>query len=100
MFYNFRTSGPYEMDFVKNFTGGDNSQEQNQDQNQKSQQEQGSKEQGGGGFLGGFGDKLNSAAGGGRESEKNEDILDKDNLSSLDVFLAVTQILRCSRLIL
>jgi len=94
MFYNLRTSGPYEMDFVKNFTGGDNSQ------NQKSQQEQGSKEQGGGGFLGGFGDKLNSAAGGGRESEKNEDILDKDNLSSLDVFLAVTQMLRCSRLIL
>ncbi|KIW03264.1 uncharacterized protein PV09_05484 [Verruconis gallopava] len=31
----------------------------------------------GGGFLGGLGDKLNSAAGGGRESEKNEDMLDK-----------------------
>ena len=30
-----------------------------------------------GGFLGGLGDKLNSAAGGGRESEKNEDMLDK-----------------------
>jgi len=33
--------------------------------------------QGGGGFLGGLGDKFNSAAGGGRESEKNEDYLDK-----------------------
>ncbi|MCJ1312633.1 hypothetical protein MMC25_006308 [Agyrium rufum] len=32
---------------------------------------------GGGGFLGGLGDKINSAAGGGRESEKNEDYLDK-----------------------
>jgi len=32
---------------------------------------------GGGGFLGGLGDKLNSAAGGGKESEKNEDYLDK-----------------------
>jgi hypothetical protein len=31
----------------------------------------------GGGFLGGITDKLNSAAGGGRESEKNEDALDK-----------------------
>lgn len=31
----------------------------------------------GGGFLGGIGDKLNSAAGGGKESEKNEDYLDK-----------------------
>lgn len=35
------------------------------------------KEGGGGGFLGGLGDKLNSAAGGGKESEKNEDYLDK-----------------------
>ena len=33
--------------------------------------------QGGGGFLSGLGDKVNSAAGGGRESEKNEDLLDK-----------------------
>ena len=30
-----------------------------------------------GGFLGGIGDKLNSAAGGGKESEKKEDSLDK-----------------------
>lgn len=33
--------------------------------------------EGGGGFLGGIGDKINSAAGGGKESEKNEDYLDK-----------------------
>jgi hypothetical protein len=82
------------MDFVKNFTGGDNSQEQNQGQNRKRQQEKMSNEQGRGGFLGGFGDKLNSAAGGGRESEKNEDILDKGKLSSLDVFSAVAPICR------
>lgn len=37
--------------------------------------------QDGGGFLGGLGDKFNSAAGGGRESEKNEDYLDKGVLS-------------------
>lgn len=37
-------------------------------------------EGGGGGFLGGLGDKINSAAGGGRESEKNEDLLDKGML--------------------
>ena len=36
--------------------------------------EQGSSE---GGFLSGIGDKINSAAGGGKESEKNEDYLDK-----------------------
>lgn len=35
-----------------------------------------------GGFLGGLGDKLNGAAGGGRESEKNEDYLDKGMFTS------------------
>ncbi|OJD23194.1 hypothetical protein ACJ73_05449 [Blastomyces percursus] len=35
------------------------------------------KKEGGGGFFSGLGDKLNHAAGGGRESEKNEDMLDK-----------------------
>jgi hypothetical protein len=80
------------MDFVKNFTGGDNSQEQNKGQNPKRQQEKVSNKQGRGGFLGGFGDKLNSAAGGGRGSEKDEDILDKGKLSSLGVCLAVTPI--------
>ena len=57
------------MDSFKNMMGGGNSNEQSQ----QPQQGQSS----GGGFLGGIGDKLNGAAGGGRESEKNEDYLDK-----------------------
>ena len=60
------------MDFVKNLTGGD------KDNGAPSQQTQEKKEDGG--FLGGLGDKLNSAAGGGKESEKNEDYLDKGSL--------------------
>ncbi|KAJ4338978.1 hypothetical protein N0V95_007923 [Ascochyta clinopodiicola] len=70
------------MDFVNKFTGSGNSQSQGQTSNEQiqssgsagGQQQQSS---GSGGFLGGIGDKLNSAAGGGRESEKNEDYLDK-----------------------
>jgi hypothetical protein len=56
---------------LNSFTGGQN--------NTQGQQQGGSSSGGGGGgnFLGGLGDKLNSAAGGGRESEKNEDYLDK-----------------------
>jgi len=54
------------------FTGG-NKNEQAQKESIPQQGGSGS----GGGFLGGFGDKLNAAAGGGRESEKNEDYLDK-----------------------
>ena len=55
------------MDFVKKaMAGGDNN---------KGESTQGGG--GGGGFMGGIGDKLNSAAGGGKESEKNEDLLDK-----------------------
>lgn len=58
------------MDFVNKAMGGGG--------DSKAQQSMGeSKEQGGGGFLGGIGDKINSAAGGGKESEKNEDYLDK-----------------------
>jgi len=70
------------MDFVKSFTGGDNNSNNNKEQgsNQQNQQQGGNNQQSGGvGFLGGLGDKLNSAAGGGRESEKNEDYLDKGN---------------------
>lgn len=71
------------MDFVNKFTGG-NSQTQGQSVNEQVVgEQQGSSGQqqssGSGGFLGGIGDKLNSAAGGGRESEKNEDYLDKGN---------------------
>ena len=62
----------------ESFTGsGDNS---NQGQNQQGGNQQQSSTGGGGaggGFLGGLGDKLNSVAGGGKESEKNEDYLDK-----------------------
>ncbi len=59
-------------DTFSSFTGGGNNQTQGEGQGQQQK-----KEGGGGGFLGGLGDKLNSAAGGGRESEKNEDGLDK-----------------------
>jgi hypothetical protein len=60
------------MDFVNKFTGGNNEQKQEGGQSSAPTEQ---KEEGG--FLGGIGDKLNSAAGGGRESEKNEDMLDK-----------------------
>ncbi|EKG11932.1 hypothetical protein MPH_10976 [Macrophomina phaseolina MS6] len=50
------------MDFVKNLAGG-SSEDKKPEQEQKS--------------SGGFMDKLNGMAGGGRESEKNEDALDK-----------------------
>ncbi|KAI9052559.1 hypothetical protein LZ554_003902 [Drepanopeziza brunnea f. sp. 'monogermtubi'] len=63
------------MDYLNKFTGGDN-----KEQNQNQQQNSGSTQQSGessGGFLGGLSNKLNSAAGGGKESEKNEDYLDK-----------------------
>lgn len=66
------------MDFVNKLAGGDsnnNNQEQGSNQNQ-----QGGEKKEDGGFLGGIGEKLNSAAGGGKESEKNEDYLDKGML--------------------
>jgi len=68
------------MDFVNKFTGGGNDQTQGQTSNEQVQStgsSEGQQQQSSGGFLGGIGDKLNSAAGGGRESEKNEDYLDK-----------------------
>lgn len=78
------------MDFVNKMTGGssNNNNNNNQgnnanEQSQNQQQSSGSSSGGGGGggFLSGIGDKLNSAAGGGRESEKNEDYLDKGTFS-------------------
>ena len=60
------------MDQFRNFTGGNTNEPQAQDLEQKQTGSSNS-----GGFFGGLGDKLNSAAGGGRESEKNEDMLDK-----------------------
>jgi hypothetical protein len=70
------------MDFVNKMTGGGNSQSQGQTSNEQLQStgSSGEQQQSSGGFLGGIGDKLNSAAGGGRESEKNEDYLDKGEL--------------------
>ncbi|KAF2630724.1 hypothetical protein BU25DRAFT_246100 [Macroventuria anomochaeta] len=68
------------MDYVKKFTGGNNNQSQGQTSNEQIQSSGsagGQQQQSSGGFLSGIGDKLNSAAGGGRESEKNEDYLDK-----------------------
>ncbi|KAL9101760.1 MAG: hypothetical protein Q9163_003007 [Psora crenata] len=63
------------MDFIKNAMGG----EDNNKSNQQAKSNEPGNQQGsdGGGFLSGIGNKLNSAAGGGRESEKNEDYLDK-----------------------
>ncbi|EEQ92581.1 hypothetical protein RJZ56_004653 [Blastomyces dermatitidis] len=58
------------MDFINKIA-------RSQDQQKEKSSATDHKKQGAGGFLSGFGDKLNSAAGGGRESEKNEDMLDK-----------------------
>jgi hypothetical protein len=68
------------MDFVNKLSGG-NSQGQTTSEQTQSTGSSGNQQQSSGGFLGGIGDKLNSAAGGGRESEKNEDYLDKGNSS-------------------
>jgi hypothetical protein len=76
------------MDFVKSFTSEEN-QQQGQNQNQQGQQEHRSNQQGGGGFLGGLSDKLNSTAGGGKESEKNEDMLDKGCISAVHSYSLV-----------
>ena len=67
------------MDFLKNAMGGEK-QSENNEQSQKSQSGGGG---GGGGFLGGMSERLNSAAGGGKESEKNEDLLDKGMKKSM-----------------
>lgn len=73
------------MDFIKNFSGDNKAEAQGQGQGQQQGQQQGGGENAqntqtsgsSGGFLGGLTDKFNSAAGGGKESEKNEDYLDK-----------------------
>lgn len=59
------------MDFVNKALGGGSSSNENQ---QPTEQKS---EGGSGGFLGGLGDKLNNAGGGGAQGEKNEDALDK-----------------------
>ena len=65
------------MDYINKAIGGEENKNQEGQQGQQGQQGSENKEQGGGGFLGGLGDKFNSAAGGGKESEKNEDYVDK-----------------------
>lgn len=71
------------MDFLKKFTEGDNN---NQGQGQGQQQNQGSSsgnQQEGGSFFDKLAGKVNTVAGGGRESEKDEDYLDKGTYPSL-----------------
>jgi hypothetical protein len=55
------------MDFVNKIIGGEPKNENSTSQAQEQKEEN----------SGGFMDKLNSMAGGGKESEKNEDSLDK-----------------------
>ena len=73
------------MDFVKNLTSDNNQQgegqQQSREQGPKSNQQQNSGNSGG--FFGSIGDKLNSAAGGGKDSEKNEDMLDKSTFTPI-----------------
>lgn len=76
------------MDALKNAVGMGGNNQQTPRNMQGSANPEGSSNQPveqkqGGGFLGGLGDKFNSAAGGGRESEKNEDFLDKGALATL-----------------
>lgn len=52
------------MDFLKNAVGGDNN---NTNQNQNEQSNAGGEPKKEGGFLSGIGDKINGAAGGGKE---------------------------------
>ena len=61
------------MDSLKSFVGGGDKPTEGTQQGQPTEKAQ----SGGGGFLGGISDKINSAAGGGPESEKREDPLDK-----------------------
>jgi hypothetical protein len=71
------------QDTFNSFAGGN---EHSQGSGKDNQQQK----EGGGNFLSGLGDKINSAAGGGRESEKNEDMLDKGALngSATPLFMA------------
>ncbi|KAF1838601.1 hypothetical protein BDW02DRAFT_626907 [Decorospora gaudefroyi] len=66
------------MDFVNKFAGGNSNNSETQGGQSESVNEQVAKDSSSsGGFLGGIGDKINTAAGGGKASEKNEDYLDK-----------------------
>ncbi|KAI9724530.1 MAG: hypothetical protein M1812_000598 [Candelaria pacifica] len=60
------------MDSLKGMMGGGNKEQTGNVQQPASGEQKSS-----GGFLSGIGNKMNAAAGGGPESEKNEDYLDK-----------------------
>lgn len=65
------------MDFLKKFTESENnSQGQGQGQQQNQASSSGNQQEGGS-FFDKLAGKVNTAAGGGRESEKDEDYLDK-----------------------
>ncbi len=71
------------MDQLKGALGSFGGGKKNNNEGEIPQTTEGSstgQQSGGGGFLSGLGDKFNSAAGGGKESEKNEDYLDKGEL--------------------
>jgi hypothetical protein len=68
---------PPTMDFVKNAMGGGNNNNNNENAGQNQQSSGSEQQKSDGGFLGGIGNKLNNAAGGGAEGEKKEDYLDK-----------------------
>jgi hypothetical protein len=65
------------MDYVNKFTRGHNNAEDQQASNPQQTASEDSAASGGGGFLSKISNKLNSGLGGGPESEKNEDLLDK-----------------------
>lgn len=59
------------MDFINKVVGGE-SKNENENENRTSQTQEQQEEK-----SGGFMDKLNSMAGGGQQSEKSEDAIDK-----------------------
>lgn len=67
------------MDYINKLAGGSSSSGSTQEnvQGQQTNHATSQSNENSGGFMGGIGDKLNSVAGGGKESEKNEDYLDK-----------------------
>jgi hypothetical protein len=80
------------MDFVKNAMGGGN----NNNNAGENQQQSGSGQKSEGGFLGGMGDKLNNAAGGGEAGEKKEDYLDKGMQAYLECLTLLYRRRLCS----
>lgn len=79
------------MDYLKSMAGGSGNKQSDQPAPTSSTSTTGqTQDSGSGGFLGGIGNKLNSAAGGGRESEKNEDMVDKGELIAPSSFMTTS----------